>query len=308
MRTVEDRLDAHAASDEIGGELEIDDVGIGDRLEPDGLPDARRPVVPDGVRRGQPVLLAARLGDIEGLIFGTHHDHLLAVCGEAGSDIGTERGMATFVGGDEIAVDPHRGAVVDGAEMQQQATARGGGAESAAIPEHGMKAGVANAGHFGLGRERHGDGAIEAGGIILPAGKEALVGIVIGELPGAVQIDPFGALDARARVEARLSHLVHVSGKQGGGCRRHLAGSTTDDKASMGRRRRRPIGANGISDRRIRPCGSGPACSRWRGRGRDDSSRCRHPSSGRGHRAGSHRSRALRGARCPRPGRSCHRR
>ncbi len=51
-----------------------------------------------------------------------------------------------------------------------------------------------------------------------------------------------------------------------------------------------------------------PACSRWRGRGRGGSSRCRRPCAARGRRAGSRRSRSSPAAPSPRRDRSCPRR
>ena len=47
------------------------------RLQPDRLPDARGAVVPDGVRIGLPVLLAARLGDVERVVLGADDHRLL---------------------------------------------------------------------------------------------------------------------------------------------------------------------------------------------------------------------------------------
>ncbi len=71
---VEPGLDLHRVEREVGREMEAGDVGGGDRLEPDRLPDAGGAIVPDGVRGRLPVLLAARHAAIERPILGPDDD------------------------------------------------------------------------------------------------------------------------------------------------------------------------------------------------------------------------------------------
>jgi hypothetical protein len=80
-----------------------------------------------------------------------------------------------------------------------------------------MKAGIPDAGHFGLGRERHHDLPVEGFGSLLPAGIPAPIIIVVSKLPGPVEIGPPGALRLRTRMQvAALGFpVIHCSSPSG---------------------------------------------------------------------------------------------
>ena len=84
------------------GQVEPGQVPVADHLPPHRLPDAGRAVVPDVVRRGSPVLLAARLGGVVDRILGAHHDDLVAALAERVGDVRVERGMPALVAGDQL--------------------------------------------------------------------------------------------------------------------------------------------------------------------------------------------------------------
>ena len=118
-------VDAHLAADlpalEVRRPAERADRGRGHALEPDGLPDPGRARVPDRVRLEQPVLLAARLGEVVRIVVGAHDDRRRRR-GRASAvgDVDRERRVAALVPPDERAVDPDRRRVVDRAEVEQQ--------------------------------------------------------------------------------------------------------------------------------------------------------------------------------------------
>ena len=95
--------------------------------------------------------------------------------------------------------------------QQQQALARiGSGAEGAAVPEDGVERGVTDARHLRLGREGHDDLPVEMRGVDLPVLADAGIGVVIGELPGPVEIGPVRARDARAGVQNGIVGRHHI--------------------------------------------------------------------------------------------------
>src|SRR5688500_19674564 len=59
---------------QVGRPAQSADPARRQRLEPHRLPDPAGARVPDRVRLEQPVLLAARLREIERVVFGPHHD------------------------------------------------------------------------------------------------------------------------------------------------------------------------------------------------------------------------------------------
>ena len=117
-------LEGHLAAHQVGRPVEPGQVPVADHLAPDRLPDAGRAVVPDVVRRGSPVLLAARLGRVVDRILGAHDDDLVATLVERVGDVSVERGVPALVAGDQLAVDPDLGPVVDRPEVQQHPPAR----------------------------------------------------------------------------------------------------------------------------------------------------------------------------------------
>src|SRR5690606_13239927 len=93
-----------------------------------------------------------------------------------------------------------RGVVVDRLEVQQDAPAGPcrGDADGAPVPDRLHEVGVAHAGQLRLRAEGDGDGAGEPG-----AGEPALQAAVAAvdlELPGAVEAQPLGPGELRARV------------------------------------------------------------------------------------------------------------
>ena len=114
-------------------------------------------VVPDLVRLLLPVLLAARLRQIERLILGADDDHLVTVAGrQHRGDVGGEWGVPTFVPGDQPAIDPDVGAVVDRAEMEHELPAAvvRRDLNGAPVPDDRVVPGVADAAGSRLRRKR----------------------------------------------------------------------------------------------------------------------------------------------------------
>ena len=93
-----------------------------DHLHPDGLPDAGRPRIPDGMGRNLPVLLAARLREILRVVFGANDELDRRLVG-ASCDVERERRIAALVSAEASAVDPDRGVVVHRAEVQEDPVA-----------------------------------------------------------------------------------------------------------------------------------------------------------------------------------------
>src|SRR5205085_2687928 len=90
-------------------------------LGPDGLPDARRAVVPDAAWAFLPVLLAPWLVGIVRVVLGTYDEH---VGGRAPleriRDVGGEGGLPADVRDHQVPVAPHAGPVVDRSEVHEQ--------------------------------------------------------------------------------------------------------------------------------------------------------------------------------------------
>ena len=80
-----------------------------------------------------PVLLAARDRLVGKGVLGAHHDDVAMPARDA-ADVGRERGMAALVPRHLLPVHPDRGAVVDRAEMEQEAL-RLGRVEMAPVPD-----------------------------------------------------------------------------------------------------------------------------------------------------------------------------
>ena len=180
---------------------ELGDRRARHRLQPDALPDAGRARVPDVVRLGLPVLLAARLTGVQWPVLGPHDEKgVLAVARQRPRDIEREGDVPALVLPHEPAVDPHARPVVDRAEVQQDPLSLGRstsagqvvGGDRARVPHDRVVAGLPDAGETALGREGNGDGALAdaAGG---PVPIQSRLGVVVGEVPGPVQTAPVGA-------------------------------------------------------------------------------------------------------------------
>src|SRR5215203_5838831 len=135
--------------------------------------------------------------------------------------VGGERRVAAFVGGYMHAVNPDRCAVVHGAEVEQETLLAGGRVlEGTGVPDDVVEGRLADAGSLCLVAE--GDDYLpvegrtvraEGGSIsVLPASCEAYIGVVEGEAPLAVQVDPAPATELRTRVlGTRYGSLYHHS-------------------------------------------------------------------------------------------------
>src|SRR5690606_29088151 len=113
-------------------------------------------------------------------------------------EVGAEGGETPAVAGDLDAVRPDGRVMVHRLEAQhgaQPLPARGDG-DSAAVPDGLEMVAVADAGGGGLRREGNGDGALELA--LEQAALAAGVALVDLEAPGAVEIQPGGALQLGA--------------------------------------------------------------------------------------------------------------
>lgn len=187
----------YARSGYVRDPVELGDVHLRDQLEPHGLPDPGRAVVPERVRFQLPVLLATRLSDVPGLVLGPDDHHLLSLAGQLLGDVQREGRMATLVVTDVASVDPHRGPVVDRSEVQVQPLVRRywGCQELPAIPDHRVVARVVDAGgRAWLGGEGHDDLTVERCVGQVPPSRDTLIGIIDGEPPRAAEVLPVRGL------------------------------------------------------------------------------------------------------------------
>ncbi len=90
-------------------------------LEPDALPDAGRPRVPDRVRRALPVLLPSRFRQVVRIVLGANDEVVRTVGRQHRGHVGTEGRVSPLVLGDHRPIDPDGCAVVDRTEAQDQA-------------------------------------------------------------------------------------------------------------------------------------------------------------------------------------------
>ena len=163
----------------------------GHHFHPDRLPDAGRAWVPDGVRCNLPVLLPTRFGEVMRVVFGTNDELDWRLVGTA-RDIERERRIAAFVSAEASTVDPHRGLVVDRAEMEQDpgAVLDRGQNERRTIPARAQERRVADAARGCLRRERHQDLRVPRH---IPR-MTPLGAAVRGEIPEAIERKPRGPL------------------------------------------------------------------------------------------------------------------
>ena len=97
------------------------DPGLRSSLQPDGLPDAGRSGIPDGMRFELPVLLAARLGQVMRVILGAENDFVLRTRTQEIGDIDRKRRESAFVTARVRSVDPHPRGVIDRPEHEENA-------------------------------------------------------------------------------------------------------------------------------------------------------------------------------------------
>jgi hypothetical protein len=162
------------------------------------------PVVPDLVRPLFPILLAARLRQIERLILGADGDHLSAIPErQYRGDIARERGVPAVVPDHQPAIDPDVGPIVDRPEMEHQLPAAVGRRDlhRPSIPDHRVIPGVADPACPRLRRERDDHCPVKWISSLEPARIQPDVGVVIGESPGTAEIDPAVTCKLRTRME-----------------------------------------------------------------------------------------------------------
>ena len=189
-----------------------------------------------GVGGSEPAgLLAAGLGLIM-RVAGADDDADLAAGADAGHlrEIGGEGGEAAAMTGDLHAVGPDGRVLVDGLEAQDRAqpVPVGGDRDGAAVPDGLEEVAVADAGGLGLGGEGHRDLVIE--GAIQQSALTPGVASVDLELPGAVEVQPGGALQLGARVLG-ARHLGR-GGERGVQLGRELVGAGEQRRELLGQR------------------------------------------------------------------------
>src|SRR5216683_1847365 len=179
-------VDCDGAGLSVRVDAEAGDRLFGQRLEPHGLPDAGRGRVEDRLRLRGPVLLAARDRAVGERVLGAHNDLVVALARDSRYVRGEGR-VPALVRGHLLPVDPDRGAVVDGAKMQQQLAGRRR-VKGAPVPHDIAEVGLADAGQLRLRAEGNRDRAVE---------DARLAGA---ELPIAVEGFPFAPAQHRPRV------------------------------------------------------------------------------------------------------------
>src|SRR5215204_1188413 len=178
------------------------------RLEPDSLPDPRRPGVEDPLCLLFPVLLASGDGHVSAGVFGPHYQDVLS--GREGvRHVGGERRVTALVRGYPPSVPPDRRAVIHGAEVEQETlVTQRRVIEGACVPDDVVEGSLPDSGVLRLVAERDDYLAVEGRtvrtqllrGDTLPAIGESGVRIVEGEGLLAVQVRPALPAELRARV------------------------------------------------------------------------------------------------------------
>ena len=105
----------------------------------------------------------------------------------------------------QAAVDPDRGLVVDGTEMEHEPVpaVRVADLDFTAVPDHRVETRVVNARPLALGREGHHDLAAERLRLVEPPFRETDILVVEGKTPGSAKVDPAVPAQLRAGVEIR---------------------------------------------------------------------------------------------------------
>ena len=159
---VDRRVDVHAAVGGVGDQLCGAEVGLGNPLQPDGLPDARGAGVAATEGMIARALLAEGLTAAAQVVVGADHQRVFAGNQRVG-DFEGEGGVAALVHAHGLAVDPCLAAVVHRAEVQQHALTGGvlRQREAAAVPHRGHEVLAAYAGELALGAEGHENGSVQ---------------------------------------------------------------------------------------------------------------------------------------------------
>ena len=169
----------------------IDDLG------PHRAVDARGPRVENPRRDLPPVLLAAGDRRVERVV--AHPDDESVARRQQGiGGVDRERGLPPSVHPEEEAVDPHRGLVIDGVEVDDQPLAMGqsGLLKPQPVPHYvvGRVRLLLDSGETRLPGERNADRPVERPGLreigLLPAIADPDVIIIKRELPPTAQVEP----------------------------------------------------------------------------------------------------------------------
>src|SRR5439155_26438304 len=99
------------------GDVDAREITVARGFEPHGLPDAAGAGVENADGFRLPVLFAARDVAVRWRVFGAHGEGVRAGLQQA-RDVELKRRVAALVASRQQAVDPHHGAIIDGAEMQ----------------------------------------------------------------------------------------------------------------------------------------------------------------------------------------------
>src|SRR4051794_11457084 len=115
-------LQADFPAFQTGRPAQLADPSGWNHLEPNRLPDAAGSRVPDGMGLELPVLLAARLREVVGIVAGANDDFNLVVICFIGQT-GDEWRVPALMANDFAAVHPHGCLIVDSPEVQMRFTA-----------------------------------------------------------------------------------------------------------------------------------------------------------------------------------------
>ena len=183
---------------DVGLDPHVADERRSDAFEPNRLPDAGGARVAAALALLAVRLLAGGLESAAGVVEGVDDDRVVARLQQVGH-VEAERGAAAGVLPGRLAVDPHGGLPIAGADVQPHAGRLPIGRllEGAAIPDVLDEARASQARQLALAAEGH-DDLIRVSLVGEPRGVFRVVGL--GELPRAVQIEPLGPLHLRHRV------------------------------------------------------------------------------------------------------------
>ena len=121
------------------------DISVRHQFYPHRLPNPSRARIPDAVRFHLPILLAARFCQILRVVLGPDGNSLWPAVVENGCNVCGERSVSAFVFDDKLTVYPDAGAVVYGAEVEENSAFCVGHLEFAIVPAVSVKIRVADA-------------------------------------------------------------------------------------------------------------------------------------------------------------------
>ena len=175
----------------VGLIVDAPDMDFGRGFQPHRLPDAGGPGIDAAVGVGLRALLAGRDHGIPGIVGGKQGDHILTG-GHQGRDIEFEGQEAASVGAGLLAVDPDRGRIVHGAEMEVHpaGTLLPGQVHPLLIPHAVEEVLMPHSGQVALRAEGDGDGALQHRVFFVQLPVFSGTGLIHLEGPGAVEVHP----------------------------------------------------------------------------------------------------------------------